>query len=105
MSKGIVQLVGVDLFFRGKIDAMLLSSGYEVIAKPGGPPPDVVIADVGKVEPADVLARFPGVPVLGFGAHTDPQRLRAARQAGFANVVPRSVFSERLPELVAELLV
>ncbi|MGZ4431274.1 MAG: hypothetical protein ACXVYV_06455 [Gaiellales bacterium] len=100
----VVQLAGVDLFFRGKIDAMLLASGHTVVAKPGGPPPDLVIADVNRTEPADVLARFPGVPVLGFGQHTDPQRLRAARAAGFAQVVPRSVLSERLPELVSELV-
>jgi hypothetical protein len=100
----VVQLAGVDLFFRGKIDAMLLASGHEVIAKPGGPAPDLVIADVNRTDPADVIARFPGVPVLGFGQHTDPQALRAARQAGFAKVVARSVLSERLPELVSELV-
>jgi DNA-binding NarL/FixJ family response regulator len=99
----VVQLAGVDLFFRGKIDAMLAASGHEVVAKPGGPAPDLVIADVNRTDPQEVLARFPGVPVLGFGRHTDPQLLRAARQAGFAKVVARSVLSERLPELVDEL--
>ena len=63
---------------------------------------DLVIADANR--PSEVLARFPGVPVLGFGRHTDPQLLRAARQAGFAKVVARSVLSERLPELVEELV-
>jgi len=86
------------------MDAVLTGSEHEVIAKPGGPAPDLVIADVNRTEPADVLARFPGVPVLGFGQHTDPHALRAARQAGFAKVVARSVLSERLPELVAELV-
>ena len=100
----VVQLAGVDLFFRAKIEAMLTASGHEVIAKAGGPPPDVVIADVNRTDPEDVLARFPGVPVLGFGAHTDPQRLRAARAAGFATVVPRSVLAERLPDLVSDLV-
>jgi len=100
----VVQLAGVDLFFRGKIDAMLAASGHEVVARPGGPPPDLVIADVNRTDPDEVLARFPGVPVLGFGRHTDPQLLRAARQAGFAKVVARSVLSERLPELVEELV-
>jgi DNA-binding NarL/FixJ family response regulator len=100
----VVQLAGVDLFFRGKIDAMLAASGHEVVAKLGGPPPDLVIADVNRTDPGEVLARFPGVPVLGFGRHTDPQLLRAARQAGFAKVVARSVLSERLPELVDELV-
>jgi DNA-binding NarL/FixJ family response regulator len=82
---------------------MLAASGHEVVAKPGGPAPDLVIADVNRTDPQEVLARFPGVPVLGFGRHTDPQLLRAARQAGFAKVVARSVLSERLPELVDEL--
>ena len=100
----IVQLVGVDLFFRAKIEAMLTASGHEVIAKPGEPAPDLVIADVNRTEPADVLARFPGVPVLGFGQHTDPQALRSARQAGYAKVIARSVLNERLPELVSELV-
>jgi hypothetical protein len=100
----VVQLAGVDLFFRGKIDALLAASGHEVVAKPGGPPPDLVIADVNRIDPDEVLARFPGVPVLGFGRHTDPQLLRAARHAGFAKVVARSVLSERLPELVEELV-
>jgi DNA-binding NarL/FixJ family response regulator len=100
----VVQLAGVDLFFRAKIEAILTASGHEVVAKPGGPPPDLVIADVNRSEPADVLARFPGVPVLGFGQHTDPQALRAARQAGYAKVVARSQLNEQLPELVSDLV-
>ena len=35
----VVQLAGVDLFFRGKIDAMLTASGHQVVAKAGGPRP------------------------------------------------------------------
>ena len=92
----VVQLAGVDLFFRGKIDAMLLASGHEVIAKPGGPAPDLVIADVNRTDPADVIARFPGVPVLGFGQHTDPQRAASSppgrvRQGGRAIGAERAV--------------
>ena len=100
----VVQLAGVDLFFRGKIDAMLTATGHTLVAKAGGPQPDLVIADVNRVDPAEVLSRYPGVPVLGFGQHTDPQALRDARQAGFAKVVARSTLSERLPELVSELV-
>jgi hypothetical protein len=100
----IVQLAGVDLFFRAKIEAMLTAAGHEVVAKPDGPPPDVVIADVNRTDPDEVLQRFAGVPVLGFGQHTDPQRLRAARQAGFAKVVARSQLAESLPDLVADLV-
>jgi DNA-binding NarL/FixJ family response regulator len=99
-----VALVDTDLFFRAKIEAMLGAAGHQVVAKAGGPAPDVVVADVNRTEPAEVLERYPGIPVLGFGQHTDPQRLRDARAAGFATVVPRSVLAERLPELIAELV-
>ena len=100
----VVQLAGVDLFFRAKIEAMLAAAGHDVIATPGGPAPDVVVADVNRTEAEEVLGRFPGTPVLGFGQHTDPARLRAARAAGFAMVVPRSVLADRLPELIDELV-
>jgi hypothetical protein len=42
--------------------------------------------------------------VLGFDRHTDAALLRAARRAGFARVVPRSVLSDRLGDLIAELV-
>jgi hypothetical protein len=100
----VIQLAGVDLFFRAKIEAMLTAAGHRVIAAPGGPSPDLVIADVNRTDPADVIERFAGVPVLGFGQHTDPERLRAARRAGFAKVVARSVLNDRLPELVEEIV-
>jgi hypothetical protein len=99
-----VLLVGVDLFFRAKIDAMLGRAGHTVTARPDEAAPDLVIADVGRTEPAEVLAAHPGVPVLGFGAHTDPARLRAARQAGFALAVPRSTLAADLPRLAEDLL-
>jgi DNA-binding NarL/FixJ family response regulator len=97
-----IRLVGVDLFFRAKIDAMLGREGHTVTTRADAAP-DLVIADVNRADPVDVLAEHPGVPVLGFGAHTDPQALRDARAAGFAAAVPRSVVAERLPELVREL--
>ena len=99
-----ILLVGVDLFFRAKIDAMLSPRGHVVTARAGDEPPDVVIADVNRADPMAVLAEHAGVPVLGFGQHTDPARLREARQAGFVQAVPRSVLVERLPELVEQAL-
>lgn len=97
-----VRLIGVDLFFRAKIDAMLGRDGHLVTTR-ADVEPDVVIADVNRVDPHEALAAHPGVPVLGFGAHTDPERLRQARAAGFARAVPRSVVADRLGELVREL--
>jgi hypothetical protein len=98
-----VGLEAVDLFFRAKIEATLAAAGHEVVAVGASAPAELVIADVNRCEPEDVLARHPSVPVLGFGQHTDAAGLRRARAAGFARVVPRSVLATRLPALVEEL--
>ena len=98
-----VLLVDVDLFFRAKIDAMLSREGHTVTTSPDERRPDLVIADVGRADPDAVVAAHPGVPVLGFGAHTDPARLRAARAAGFAKAVARSTLAADLPRLVDDL--
>ncbi len=98
----VVALADVDLFFRAKIEAMLTAAGHQLAA--AGEPADVVIADVNRCDPAAVVAAAGGVPVLGFGRHTDAALLRSARAAGFAKVVPRSVLSGRLGDLIADLV-
>jgi hypothetical protein len=97
-----VALSDVDLFFRAKIEAMLTASGHRLAA--AGETPEVVVADVNRCDPAIVVAAAGKVPVLGFGRHTDAALLRAARSAGFARVVPRSVLAARLGDLIAELV-
>jgi hypothetical protein len=98
----VVALADVDLFFRAKIEAMLTAAGHRLAA--AGEAADVVIADVNRCDPAAVVAAAGGVPVLGFGRHTDAALLRSARAAGFAKVVPRSVLSGRLGDLIADLV-
>lgn len=44
------------------------------------------------------------IPWLVYGSHMDPRRLKAARHAGAEKVVPRSEFSEKLPELIKTLI-
>jgi hypothetical protein len=98
-----VALTDVDLFFRAKIEAMLNAGGHRLAA--AGEPPDVIVADVNRCgDPGAVVAAAGAVPVLGFGRHTDAETLRAARTAGFARVVPRSVLAVRLGDLIAELV-
>ncbi len=98
-----VVLVAPDLFFRAKLEAMLAACGRRPVREAEGGAPALVIADVNRCDPAEVIARHPGVPVLGYGQHTDPEALRRARSAGFARAVPRSVLVERLPALLDEL--
>jgi hypothetical protein len=44
----------------------------------------------------------PPVPVLAFGRHTEPVLLRAAREAGCVEAVPRSTFVEEMASLVTK---
>jgi hypothetical protein len=97
-----VALYDVDLFFRAKIEAMLTAGGHRLAAS--DETPDIVVADVNRCEPAAVVVAAGAVPVLGFGRHTDAALLRAARTAGFAKVVPRSVLAARLGDLIADLV-
>ena len=71
-----ILLVGVDLFLRGKLEA--LHPEHRFLSAEGVDPPDLVIADIGRVDAADVADNFPDVPLLGFTNHTDTAGLRAS---------------------------
>jgi len=108
-----------DLFFTGKIKA-----AFQNLAEPGEwhglivrTAPDfrarlsqaglsLVIIDVTAIqaEPENLIreARALGLPVLAFGAHTNPQSLRAARTAGAYRAVPNSMLVSQFPALVAQ---
>jgi DNA-binding NarL/FixJ family response regulator len=66
--------------------------------------PDMVIADIARVEPIEVAEAFPEVPILGYTNHTDTAGLRAAHAAGFDQVIAKSALVERCTELVDELV-
>ena len=67
-------------------------------------PPELVIADIARVEPEDVADSFPDVPILGYTNHTDTAGLRRAHAAGFDQVVAKSALFERTEELIGGLL-
>ena len=98
-----ILLVGVDLFFRGKLD-VLLGGSHRLITAESVDPPDVVIADLARVEADEVAETYPDVPILGYTNHTDTAGLRAAHAAGLDKVVARSALAERAPQLVDELV-
>ena len=98
-----ILLVGVDLFFRGKLDA-LLGRSHVLTTTESVEPPDLVIADVARVDPFEVAESYPDVPILGYTNHKDTTGLRAAHSAGLDRVVVRSALAERAPELVDELV-
>ncbi len=96
-----ILLVGVDLFFRGKLDALL--PGHRIVTSDSTYPPDLVICDIARVDPGDVADSWPDVPILGYTNHTDTAGLRAAHTAGFDQVIVKSALVERASELVADL--
>jgi DNA-binding NarL/FixJ family response regulator len=98
-----ILVAGVDLFFRGKLDA-LLGAKHKLITTDSVEPPDLVIVDIARIEPMEVADSYPDIPILGFTNHTDTAGLRAAHEAGFDQVIVRSALVERAPQIVDELV-
>ena len=81
-----ILLVGVDLFLRTKLETLLPEHHFITIE--GIDPPELVIADIGRIDPDDVADTYPDVPMLGFTNHKDTVGLRAApHAAGFDRVI------------------
>ena len=97
-----ILLTGVDLFFRGKVEALL--PGHHFVTTDTVEAPDLVIADISRIDPEEVADAYPDIPIVGFTNHTDTGGLRAAHAAGFDQVVAKSALVERAPLLIEELL-
>jgi len=97
-----VLLVGVDLYFRGKLEGLL--QGHHLITTDSIDPPDIVIADIARIDPDEVADTYPDVPIVGYSNHTDTAGLRAAHTAGFDQVLAKSALVERAPQVVEELI-
>jgi DNA-binding NarL/FixJ family response regulator len=96
-----ILLCGVDLFFRGKLEALLPEHHFITVDHTDAP--DIVIADIARIDAQEVADTYPDVPILGYTNHTDTAGLRAAHSAGFDQVVVKSALVERARELVEEL--
>ncbi len=87
-----------DLFFRGKVQAILADRGAEIVREG---PVDLAVLELGKAgvdeRIRDLVRR--GVPVLAFGSHVDAAALRAARELG-ARAVPNSEIENSLRALL-----
>jgi hypothetical protein len=97
-----ILLCGVDLYFRVKLEGALPS--HHVVSTDSVDPPDLVVADIARVDPEEVADAYPEIPILGFTNHTDTAGLRAGQAAGFDQVVAKSALSERARELIEGLL-
>ena len=97
-----ILLAGVDVFFRGKLEGLL--PGHHFVTADSVEPPELVICDIGRVDPEDVADAYPDIPILGFANHTDTTGLRRAHTAGFDRVVVKAALDERAKDLVQELI-
>ena len=96
-----ILLAGVDLFFRAKLEGLL--PDHHVVTTDSIDAPDLVIADIARVDPDEVVDAWPDIPIVGFTNHTDKAGLQRAHTAGFDQVIVKSALVERAPDLVAEL--
>ena len=97
-----ILLAGVELFFRGKLEASL--TGHHLVTADSVEPPDLVIADIARIDPDEVADAYPDTPLLGFSNHKDTAGLRHAHEAGFDQVVAKATLAQRAPQLVDELI-
>ena len=96
-----ILLVGVDLFFRSKLEGLL--PAHRVVTSDSVDAPELVIADISRVEPEEIVEEWPDIPLMGFTSHVDKAGLQRANAAGFDQVVVKSALVERASQLVDEL--
>jgi DNA-binding NarL/FixJ family response regulator len=98
-----ILVAGVDLFFRGKLDAAL-GGAHRLVTTESIDPPDLVIVDIARVDPDEVADAYPETPILGFTNHTDTHGLQRAHAAGFDQVIVKSALVERARQVVDDLV-
>ena len=118
MNRSIVACVE-DLFFRSKIETtarhlnvpLRFSEPKDLATAVAPENTAAVLVEISEGGASlDAVARLransvtKALPVIGFLRHTDRELARRAEEAGVTNVLPRSQFSETLPDLLMDLL-
>lgn len=117
MPKSVIACVD-DLFFRSKIEATARHLNLPVrfaeakdLATECGEETTAVLLDVSGSDTTLAAVRkirenqkTRDVPVIGFLSHVDRELARQAEDAGVTRVMPRSQFSETLPDLLMDLV-
>ncbi len=102
-----------DLFFGMRIRNALRQLGYRTdirkteadFAEPtSGSPAALALVDFNGDVDWTVIQRVvsadPELPVIAFGAHTDTDAFRRARESGVTRVISNGAFSQQLPDLI-----
>lgn len=116
MSRNVIAAVD-DLFFASKIRAVaehlglgieFVRSDQAVIDAAQRETPAVIVIDLHsqKFQPLQLAARLKedkqssAIRLVGFCSHVETQMLVDAERAGFDQVLPRSAFTNRLPQIL-----
>jgi CheY-like chemotaxis protein len=108
-----------DLLFSSKIrtvarqvgaDVVFARTPGEILEKVRAEHPSLLLVDLNsaKAEPIATIGairadqQLGGVRILGFASHVHVDLIRAAREAGADEVLPRSAFAARLAEILGE---
>ena len=114
-DKSRIAILVNDMFFAAKIRAAAQNAGREVESvksleqaeKLADDPPSMIIVDLNSdrldgVEVIGLLKSNPtlkATPIIGFLSHVQLDLKQAAKTAGCDYVIPRSMFSMKLPEI------
>ena len=118
MNKTIIAVVD-DMFFAAKIRATAEALGVTILfprsketlfEKLAETTPHLVLVDLHnqKLDPLDLARELKAsasarhIPLLGFFSHVETELQRNAVAAGFDRVIPRSVFSKDLADILRE---
>lgn len=91
---------GISLCLVADAAALARAARLQPDAEPGQKV-DLVIIDLHRPGAIDTLPHLDHVRTVGFASHVDHQTAERARQAGCQEVLARSRFFARLPELLA----
>ena len=97
-----VLLVGVDLFLRAKLEALLPEHRFSTVD--GIDPPDLVIADIVAGRPGRRRRELSPTSRCSASRTTPTRRARRAHAAGFDQVIAKSALFERSQEVIGGLL-
>ena len=100
--RGTAEALGVSVKFYRRLESLVSAAGEQ--------PPDLILCDLHneKLNPIE-LARelktredLQSVRLLGFFSHVQTDLQRAALEAGYDQVIPRSLFSRDLAKILVE---
>jgi PleD family two-component response regulator len=96
------EALGVNIKFHRRLDSLILAAEEQS--------PDLILVDLHneKISPLEIGRQLKSneslraVPLLGFFSHVQTDLQRQALDAGYDQVIPRSVFSRDLAKILAD---